>query len=216
MLKPIALLVIAFATSSPVCFAADRPVDMSKAPGFAAKVEALAASFDLHKQVSTFEKHKEARAALGLSRDADFRPGDCDDQGNSHSSCVDVACKRLGTFGCDEMSEIKTVGEACRGNHSGDCLDSSCKHLGTFGCDEMSEIRTIAASCRGVWSTGCVDVICQKLGTFGCDEMSELTKVGSICHGVNDASCIDSVCKRLGSFGCDELSEIEVVANSCK
>lgn len=214
MFKPLALL--ALIATSTTSFAANHPVDMSKDAGFAAKVEALAASFDLQKQVSTFEKHKDARAALGLAQDADFRNCDEDRPGSPRTSCMDSVCKKLGTFGCDDQSEIQAVGQICRGNHSGACLDSVCVRLGTFGCDDRSELEKVGAICRGVWGNGCIDSMCKRLGTFGCDDVSEIERVGGFCRGVHDSSCIDSVCSRLGTFGCDDASELEKVAESCK
>ncbi len=217
MFKPLALLAVCALSFN--AQAADRAVDSSKDAAFAAKVEALAASFDLAKQVSSFQRHKEARAALGLAQDADFRPG-CDDNNNPggrpRGSCMDSVCKKLGTFGCDSMSEIEQVGQLCRGNHNGDCLDSVCTRLGTFGCDSISELQQVASVCRGVWGNNCMDFACTQLGTFGCDSISEIERVGGLCRGVSDARCVEDVCKRLGTFGCDSIGELEKVAESCK
>jgi hypothetical protein len=143
---------------------------------------------------------------------------DCEDQddeeGNS-TSCRDAACDRLGQFGCDDISEIRAVGEACRGNHNSACLELACDRLGRFGCDDLSEIRTVAQVCKGHYGRRCIKVACDRLGQFGCDDLSEIRVVGDACRGV-PSRCVESTCDRLGQFGCDDLSEIKAVAESCR
>ena len=131
------------------------------------------------------------------------------------SSCVDAACAKLGTFGCDTIDEVTKVATACRGNFDGGCLSVLCTKLGTFGCDTMDEISQVAADCRGNYGGGCVSVVCGKLGTFGCDTMSEVQAVGAICQGNYNGDCIASTCARLGTFGCDTLDEVTAVARAC-
>lgn len=130
-------------------------------------------------------------------------------------SCADVACQYLGSFGCDDISQIEKVGAACRGNYDGTCLDTFCKKMGSFGCDEIREVERVAAACRGNYSNECAEVVCGKMGSFGCDELSEVERVATACRAV-DAQCVESVCSRLGTFGCDELAEIERVTASCR
>lgn len=134
--------------------------------------------------------------------------------GSNPSSCMDAACEKLGSFGCDTQSEISTVAQACRGV-DGACLQSVCKRLGSFGCDTMTEIQSAAATCQNVFDERCVNVVCDRLGSFGCDTMSEINQVGNLCKGRVDSDCIQSVCTRLGTFSCDTISELEQVAKSC-
>ncbi len=98
-------------------------------------------------------------------------------------ACLDVACQKLGQFGCDDMSEIKEVSEACRGNYDGSCLSSACRKLGQFGCDDMSEIKKVARACVGNRDSDCFDSVCQRLGQFGCDDFSEIDEVLKTCAG---------------------------------
>lgn len=131
------------------------------------------------------------------------------------NACFDAACDRLGTFGCDSQSEVKTVLKSCKGNHGADCLNNACDKLGTFGCDSLSEVTTVAIECRGIFDGGCVNSICDRLGTFGCDSQSEVLSVIQTCEGL-DAECVDFLCDSLGTFGCDSMSEIKSVAAACK
>jgi len=140
-------------------------------------------------------------------------PQDCL-QNPTGPSCVDVACDLLGRFGCDDLSQVESVGRACRGNYDGTCVKSSCAHLGRFGCDDLAEVTRVAVSCKGVYSTDCIDTVCGLVGRFGCDDLVELERAGTMCRGA-DSSCIKSVCARLGRFGCDDLAEVERVAASC-
>jgi hypothetical protein len=155
------------------------------------------------------DEHSTSKMAL-LNVD----PHRCEQEQYGHS-CVDVSCQFLGSFGCDDVSEVERVGRACRGNFDGECVNSTCTHLGSFGCDDIGEIERVTALCRGNYGGKCVDVACQHLGRFGCDEISEIERVNGACQGVK-ASCLESVCQKLGTFGCDDISEIERVASSCR
>lgn len=140
---------------------------------------------------------------------------DCNRPGDTQA-CVDAACSKLGTWGCDEQSEVTEVLRACRGNRDGACLSTVCAKLGNWGCDELSEIKQVAASCQNNDGARCIEVACGKLGTWGCDEMSEVTQVSAACAGqYDDGACVQSVCTRLGTWGCDEMSEILQVLNEC-
>ncbi len=101
----------------------------------------------------------------------------------SGSSCMDVACEKLGSFGCNDLDEIKTVGLACRGNWNGDCLTAACEKLGSFGCNDMGEITVVARACVGNANTQCFESVCQKLGSFGCNDQNEVTEVLNACSG---------------------------------
>lgn len=143
---------------------------------------------------------------------------DCEDQEDeqgSNTSCRDAACDLLGQFGCDDLSELKAVGEACRGNRNSACLEAACTRLGPFGCDDLSEVRSVAQVCKGHLGRRCINVSCDLLGQFGCDDLSEIRAVGQFCRGT-PSRCIESTCARLGQFGCDDLSEVKAVAESCQ
>jgi hypothetical protein len=153
---------------------------------------------------------KSTSRQFSLSRDPR-----CDDgPSRPAGGCVDVVCKKLGPFGCDDISEMERVANMCRGNFDGRCVESVCSQLGSFGCDDLSEVEHVTMVCRGGHG-GCIDTVCKRLGRFGCDDMSEIEQVARTCQGNFDGSCIESVCKKLGPFGCDDLSEIERVARSC-
>ncbi|MCC7403209.1 MAG: hypothetical protein IT288_02320 [Bdellovibrionales bacterium] len=98
-------------------------------------------------------------------------------------SCTEVACSTLGTFGCDEVKEVETIGRACRGNFDGTCLRAACTRLGTFGCDGMPEVERVARACVGNYGDECVNTVCNRLGSFGCDELPEIEKVLQSCAG---------------------------------
>jgi len=136
-------------------------------------------------------------------------------QGSPNLGCVEIICKKLGTFGCDDQSEVLRVSQMCRGNRTGKCVETLCEKLGTFGCDDIGEIERVAQSCKGNFSQGCVAFACEKLGTFGCDDVSEVERVAAACKHNRGSECIAAVCSKLGTFGCDDISEIESVARSC-
>jgi len=134
---------------------------------------------------------------------------------SSPASCVDVVCAHLGTFGCDDQSEIQSVAGMCKGNFNGGCIDTVCKKLGSFGCDDKNELAGVALACKSNLGGDCITAVCDKLGSFGCDDHDELVKVAGMCGGV-EGSCVDSVCAKLGSFGCDDVSELVSVTDSCR
>ena len=163
-------------------------------------------------------KYQQEKSALyeALEINRPGRPPHCDPHNppGGTSECVDIACTKLGSYGCDQMSEINQVTAACRGVN-GDCLEAACAKLGSYGCDQMSEIEQVGAVCRSVFDSECMEVVCSKLGSYGCDQMSEIQQVGQMCRGRVDSGCIESVCSRLGSYGCDQMSELQQVAKSC-
>lgn len=145
----------------------------------------------------------------------DRRDDDCN-RPHDPQACVDAACAKLGSWGCDEQSEVTEVLRACRGNRDASCLNTVCGKLGSWGCDELSEIKQVAAACQNNDGSRCIEVACAKLGSWGCDELSEVTKVSAACAGqYDDGACLTSVCARLGSWGCDEMTEILQVLNEC-
>lgn len=99
------------------------------------------------------------------------------------SQCVEYACHLLGTFGCNEMEEIKAVTVACKGNYGSACLQGACEKLSAFGCNEMVEVTQVANACAGNVDTECLEYVCNKLGTFGCNEMDEVIDVLKSCGG---------------------------------
>jgi hypothetical protein len=176
------------------------------------KIESLAISY----QLAQYKKQKMSFVE-SLNRGDNLPPG-CDPHHppppQNSNQCIDIVCEKLGSFGCDQQSEITAVAAACRGVDP-TCVESTCNRLGSFGCDQMSEITDVTNTCRQVFDGRCMDVACDHLGTFGCDQMSEIKQVAALCKGRVDADCIQSVCQRLGSFGCDQLSELQQVAKSC-
>lgn len=139
----------------------------------------------------------------------------CEDPPPSSSECVDYACQKLGTFGCDTMDDVKEVSKACLGNYNEKCIRKVCEQLGTFGCDTIDDIKEAGAACRGVRGTKCLDFVCTQLGTFGCDTMDDIKDAGQACKGT-DTSCMKSTCSRLGTFGCDTMDDIKEVARACR
>lgn len=115
------------------------------------------------------------------SQDSKHNP-ECDNVPHSQG-CIDAACSKLGSFGCDETDEVKAVSKACRGNYGGGCLTAACAKLGSFGCDEQNEVTSVARACVGNYNSDCLNSVCSKLGSFGCDELSEVTEVAASCSG---------------------------------
>jgi hypothetical protein len=143
-------------------------------------------------------------------------PRSCDDQQDQGGrSCTDVACDLVGSYNCNDVSEIERIGNACRGNHSGRCLESLCNKVGSYNCNDISEIEQVAASCRGSLNEKCVDKACEYVGSYNCNDISEIQRIGAACRGVR-ASCLESVCNRVGSYNCNDISEIEQIAGSCR
>ncbi|WP_413289361.1 hypothetical protein [Bdellovibrio sp. HCB337] len=129
--------------------------------------------------VDQYYQQKEMKAKL-FSSVSSRPPINCNPSG---PSCTDVACEKLGHFGCDDMSEIQDVGRACRGNYDGTCVAAACEKLGHFGCDEITEITSVGRACVGNYDTSCLDSVCNRLGHFGCDEVSEIDQVLRSCAG---------------------------------
>jgi hypothetical protein len=129
-------------------------------------------SLSVHKLVDQYYLKKDQRH---------YTPMNCPP--NNRQSCVDAACDQLGSFGCNEITEIQEVGKACRGNYDGHCLKVICERLGPFDCNELSEIQKVARACVGNYDTSCLDSVCERLGPFGCDEISEVQEVLKTCAG---------------------------------
>lgn len=144
----------------------------------AEKIDSLARDYF----VQAYQKRKKSFAE-SLKRE-DFRPPGCDPHHppQSPNECIDVVCNHLGSFGCDQQSEINQVADTCRGVDGG-CINSVCSRLGNFGCDQMSEIKQVGTMCAGRVDSGCIENVCQRLGNFGCDQMSELEQVTKSCGG---------------------------------
>ena len=158
--------------------------------GFAASVKTNGIDKSIDELVNQFYAKKESRpqGARGFSattqRGLSGAPIYCPPNGPGNGSkCADVACEKLGHFGCDDFSEIEDVNRACRGNFDSACLESACTKLGRFGCDEMKEIQAVARACVGNYDTSCFDSVCSRLGHFGCDEVTEVEKVLRSCAG---------------------------------
>lgn len=98
-------------------------------------------------------------------------------------ACSDLACQKLGAWGCDTMDEISAVNRACRGNYGSECLDMTCTKLGAWGCDTLDEVTDVARACVGNYNTDCFESVCQRLGAWGCDTLDEVTEVLRSCAG---------------------------------
>jgi hypothetical protein len=133
--------------------------------------------------VDQFYAQKESAASVQLFSFHPPRREQCEEPMPTGPSCRDVACDKLGHFGCDDMSEVSTVNRACRGNYDGQCLEVVCNKLGHFGCDDMSEVQTVARACVGNYGTECFEDTCTRLGHFGCDDVSEVQEVLRECAG---------------------------------
>ncbi|MEQ1907064.1 MAG: hypothetical protein ABL888_22960, partial [Pirellulaceae bacterium] len=70
-------------------------------------------------------------------------PPNCDDDNRNPDriSCIDAVCAKLGSFGCDDASEVNKVAEVCRGVGDGACINTVCGKLGSFGCDDIGEVQ---------------------------------------------------------------------------
>ena len=101
----------------------------------------------------------------------------------SDSGCLDVACKHLDSFECDEFDEIKKINRACRGNYNGDCLEVMCNLVGKFDCDDIDEIEQLAPACVGNYSGSCIKSTCARLSRFECDDIDEVVEVARYCSG---------------------------------
>lgn len=200
-----------FFCSSSLFANADVKSNVSKTVVDAKKIESLVIDYYL----SQYQKQKNSFIE-NLSHNE--RKPDCGPnhppQPPSSRQCIDTVCNKLGSFGCDQPSEINDVTLACRGVDAS-CVESVCAKVGPFDCDQMSEIQTVTNMCRSLFDTRCMDVVCDYLGDFGCDQMSEVNQVSVMCKGRIDSGCIQDVCTRLGSFGCDQMSELQQVVKSC-
>ncbi len=97
--------------------------------------------------------------------------------------CLDTVCKLLGTYGCDDRSEVEEALKWCRGNFDGDCIATACKYISPYGCDDRSEVQAMARACIGNLGGSCIDAVCKRLGTYGCDDRSEVLDVIKQCAG---------------------------------
>ena len=96
-------------------------------------------------------------------------------------SCMSVACDLLGELKCNDLSDIKAIGQACRGNYNGLCLREVCSHLEPFGCSDISDLRTIAPACSGNVDGSCVQDVCSRLSPLGCQNQSDLVTIAKAC-----------------------------------
>lgn len=132
-------------------------------------------------------------------------------------SCMELVCRKLGSYGCDDQNEISRVAQLCATQFDGNCIQSVCTKLGSYGCDDFQEIQRATAICDGNFGSYCLDTVCSKLGSYGCDDVSELQRVGLSCSraNYNAVECLKYSCTQLGSYSCDDFSEVERVLKSC-
>lgn len=130
--------------------------------------------------VNQFYAQKE-NTVIKKSKPLVSHPPDCHPP--TSPTCLDAACLKLGSFGCDDISEVQEIGRACRGNYNGICLNEACDKLGSFGCDDKIEVQTVARACVGNTDTTCFQSVCKRLGSFGCDNLKEVEDVLRSCSG---------------------------------
>ncbi len=125
-------------------------------------------------------KNKSISLKLFSSARPDQR--DCHERPDTQA-CVDFACKKLGSWQCDDMNEINAVSRACRGNYGSACLEKACQKIGSWQCDDINEITEVARACVGNYDTGCFENVCTRLGSWQCDDIKEITEVLRSCAG---------------------------------
>ncbi len=179
-----------------------------------AQIKSLAADFLLEK---TLNHSSEYAIASSHARFPGQRSSVATDNGchpHSPGGCVEAACTRLGSLGCNDQSEVLGVARACQGNFDGSCVNAVCDKLGSLGCNDMSEALAVATACKSS-SGSCVTEACARVGSLGCNDLSEATAVATACQHNGDGTCVAAVCDRLGSLGCNDLSEVVAAANAC-
>ena len=199
-----------------ISLAADANINSTKAKVTSADLQALAKEYYLGKTIKNKWSLllKKNTGSPELSRD---RGRHCEDDSQpDHNTCMDNVCKKIGSYYCDETSELAEVGLICSRIDNSDCIDMMCQKVGSYYCDELSELNKVSLACEGVRNTDCISNVCSKVGSYYCDELSEIQSVGAVCSNIRDVSCIDAVCSRVGSYYCDELSEISEVAKACR
>ena len=160
-------------------------VFLTSAVSVAKTVSSERKAYSVNELVDQFYAKKEAlqnakKLFAGKLNHPPHQPIDCHPEG---PSCVDVACLKLGSFGCDDIAEVQAVTRACRGNYDGNCLNAACTKLGSFGCDDMDEVQAVARACVGNYETDCLNSVCSRLGSFGCDDLDEIVEVLRSCAG---------------------------------
>jgi hypothetical protein len=142
-----------------------------------------AQSVSVRTLVDEFYQQKQSFEGFSKLVSNNFHPSprhDCPPRG---PNCLDVACDILGTFKCDDLSEIQYIGAACRGNYDGTCLAATCKKMGVFKCDDLNEIQGVARACVGNSDLSCFESVCNRLGVFKCDDFHEIEEVLRTCAG---------------------------------
>ncbi|MFZ4714931.1 MAG: hypothetical protein ACOYL6_14525 [Bacteriovoracaceae bacterium] len=169
---------------------------------------------DLKKVTSAYYLSKLLKTQSKLKS---FDPGPCYPPQNPGTTCMEETCKRLGSYQCDDQTEIFQVIQMCSGQYDGSCINTMCNRLGSYQCDDFSEIKIVASLCRNQFGGNCVETVCTKLGGYQCDDFSELKNVSRICSNTSYGTidCIQFTCDRLGSYQCDDFSELERVIKSC-
>ncbi len=106
------------------------------------------------------------------------RPGEC---GPNGSSCIDAACSFMEPYHCDDIRELKQIGEACQGNFDGSCVRTGCSQLDAYHCDDPREVMAMAKACAGVTHGSCIDQVCSRMQDYQCDEPREIFSVIETC-----------------------------------
>jgi hypothetical protein len=166
-------------------------------------------------------KQIQAKSLLKLQISTDLgldRERQCDDGHGrpERSDCIDSVCKKIGSYRCDDTSEISEVAQVCARIDDSACIDNVCNRIGSYRCDDLAEINEVSKVCDGIRNSSCIDSVCNRIGSYRCDDLAELQSVSNVCSNIRDVSCIDNVCNRIGSYRCDDLAEIEEVSKACR
>jgi hypothetical protein len=99
------------------------------------------------------------------------------------SGCVNAACNRLGSFGCNDISKVEPVSKACRGSYGGGCLEAACSKFNSFECSDFERLEGVIIACRGNYDGSCVNQVCSRIGSFGCNSIEKVIRVAKSCGG---------------------------------
>ena len=109
----------------------------------------------------------------------------CESRPRFRKSCIDFVCEQLGSFGCDQDSEIFQVAAACNGVRGTRCLEESVSRMfSSFYVDQLSEIKPIIESCKNQ-DGQCTKYICDRLSSFACDSVEEIVQINKRCAHPN-------------------------------
>ena len=155
------------------------------------------------------EEHETYRECVEECREEYGKPP------RNNTGCMKYVCDQLGSYKCNETSELDKVAEICRGVNNSKCMEFTCSQIGSYKCNEVSELELVAKSCKGVRGSSCMKYVCDQVGNYKCNELDEVSIVSKMCRGNNGKDCIEFTCNRLGSYKCNEISELQAIADKC-